>query len=304
VRSRDLSAEGPVWYVYRDGAWRPNSDAPWWLDARLGRMGLDGDGWIVEANPTARGLLGIDVGAPLDHHFSDFAAPGTLADISSLFGLLTAGNVLEATLRMRPLTGDVIAMDVRVGMEGETARAVLRLADDVEVEPGDRLPPPPIDISPVSDVVFAAYVGRVLARMPEPTPDGLELRLRRLYPHAAVQVSDGRWAASRERRGTPAEDGWWADEALPTVRYDADGLILEANGQARDLLGQDVVGRHWQDIVTPGSTNQVGPVIELIRTTGSAVSRFRMPAHDGRLVEFDSWTTVAGDTLTTVMRPV
>ena len=37
--------------------------------------------------------------------------------------------------------------------------------------------------------------------------------------------------------------------------------------------------------------------------TGAAESRFRIPAADGSLVEFDSWTEVDGETFTTTMRP-
>ena len=36
---------------------------------------------------------------------------------------------------------------------------------------------------------------------------------------------------------------------------------------------------------------------------GVALSRFRMPTGDGSLVEFDSFTEVRGDLLTTTMRP-
>ena len=36
---------------------------------------------------------------------------------------------------------------------------------------------------------------------------------------------------------------------------------------------------------------------------GALPSRFRMPAADGSLVEFDSYTEVDGEAFTTVMRP-
>jgi PAS domain-containing protein len=140
--------------------------------------------------------------------------------------------------------------------------------------------------------------------MPEPTPAGLALRLHRLYPHARVEADGAGWIAWRDQDGTdPAAVEWWHDAALPTVRYDAQALILEANQAARDLIGSPLVGHHWQEFVTPGTTEQVSAMLAILATVGAAESRFRMPARDGSLVEFDSYTRVAGETYTTIMRP-
>ena len=100
------------------------------------------------------------------------------------------------------------------------------------------------------------------------TPDELALRLHTLYPHATVVERDGRWHVRREPASTAAGDTWWTEPGLPKVGYDAEGLILEANASALDLLGADLVGRHWQDVVTPGTDVQVARVIELIRVGG------------------------------------
>jgi PAS domain-containing protein len=143
-----------------------------------------------------------------------------------------------------------------------------------------------------------------MARMPDPTPDGLVLRLRRLYPHARVEPGDATWTVFRDAPGVEAVgEQWWRADGLASVRYDGQGRILEANPPAERLLGAQLVGQHWQDLVTPGTTDQVAAVLRLISEVGWAVSRFRMPGRDGYLFEFDSYTEVDGDQFITVMRP-
>ena len=104
------------------------------------------------------------------------------------------------------------------------------------------------------------------------------------------------------RTASDAGDRWWIADGLATVRYDEQGLILAANEPAQVLLGRDVVGRHWQDLVTAGTTDQVAAVLRLIKEAGWAVSRFRMPSSDGHLFEFDSYTEASGDGFMTIMR--
>jgi PAS domain-containing protein len=87
------------------------------------------------------------------------------------------------------------------------------------------------------------------------------------------------------------------------VHYDVLGLITRANDAAVDLLGQPLAGRFWHELVTPGSTDEVTEMLEILRAVGQAESRFRMPDASGRLVEFNSYTVVDGETLTTIMRP-
>ena len=107
----------------------------------------------------------------------------------------------------------------------------------------------------------------------------------------------------RDDAQSTAAEQWWRGGDLPEVRYTDRGLIIEANAAAQALLGPSLVGRHWHELVTPGTTAQVDQVIDLIVAQGGAVSRFRMPSHDGQLVEFDSYTEVRDGILRTVMRP-
>jgi hypothetical protein len=163
---------------------------------------------------------------------------------------------------------------------------------------------PDLTCRPESDVAFKRYAELALSRMPEPTPELLALRLRRLYPHARVDADDLRWTATRDAQGlAAAPEQWWLDMTLPRVQYDAQALILDANDAARNLLGSTLVGHHWQEFVTPGSTEQVSAMLAILAEVGAAESRFRMPGADGSLVEFDSYTTVEGENFTTVMRP-
>ncbi len=83
-----------------------------------------------------------------------------------------------------------------------------------------------------------------------------------------------------------------------------DGLILDANPAARQFLGDDIVGRHWQDLTTPGAAPRVAEFMAIIEQLGTVVSRFRMPSASGSLVKFDSFTQVEGSSVVTIMRPL
>ena len=302
VRARVLEGEAPTWYVYRDGRWRPNADAAWWTDERAGHMAATPEGWIVAANATARGLLGIGADEPGDRYFTDFVVPGTLSDATALFAIVAGGHELEATVRVRPTSGDVIAVEMHAVRDQDLVRCSLRLAEDIESEPASPIAPPALRCLPPDDTVFASMVERALARLPESRPAELAIRLRRLYPHAQVFAEDDRWTVVRDEAQSGAADHWWRLDSLPEVRYTDRGLIIEANVAAQDLLGSPLVGRHWHELVTPGTTAQVDQVIDLIVAQGGAVSRFRMPGRDGELVEFDSYTEVLDGILRTVMR--
>lgn len=304
VRERALSSELPTWYVYRDGAWTPPLAGPWWEERRLPRVVVGADGWVLEANPAARSLFGIveqEFGA---RHFTDFIAPGTLEDSQALFAVVAAGHELTATALVKPTNGPVIATDIHAESRDGVLVGTFRLAEGVDV-PG---PTHPTDVElvihPAPDEAFRRYANLLLGRMPDPTPDGLALRLRRLYPHARVEPAGDRWLVFRDESGLvgPA-DGWWLDPDLPRVSYDAQGLILEANEAAERMLGSPLAGHFWQEFVTGGTTEQVSTFLELIRDAGVVVSRFRMPGADGSLVEFDSFTEVVGESFLTVMRP-
>jgi PAS domain-containing protein len=308
VRERQLSGEAPAWYIYRDGGWLPSSTGPWWEADDLPRIAVSLEGWVVEANASARSLLGIDATDFGARHFTDFIAPGTLDDSMALFNVVQEGRDFTATVLIRPTSGDIVATDLHAWRDGDLLRGVMRLAGDIDVEAvGEVAPRPDLTCIPAADVAFRGYAQLALSRMVEATPDGLALRLRRLYPHARVEADGPRWIAHRDSRAAEAlaikGGGWWRDEALPRVRYDAQALILDANDAAEKLLGGPLVGHYWQEFVTPGSTEQVSAMLAILSEVGEAESRFRMPGADGSLVEFDSYTRVEGETFTTVMRP-
>ena len=307
MRRRDISGEPPAWYVYRDGGWRPALIGPWWEEPDLPRVVVSRDGWVQEANATALGLIGLGPDDLGTRHFTDFVAPGTLEDSMALFRIVDEGHDLTATVLLRSTAGDILAIDMHARREGDALIGLFRLADDVEVAPVVHVAQRPQSVAcePTTDAAFRGYVDLALARMPEPTPDGLALRLHRLYPHARVEATGDRWTARRDPDGAeePTKAAWWTDPALARVRYDGQALILDANDAARALLGRTLVGHHWQEFVTPGSTEQVSAMLAILSKAGRAESRFRMPRADGSLLEFDSYTEVDGEGFTTVMRP-
>jgi PAS domain-containing protein len=304
VRERGLSGESPSWYVYRDGGWRSTTTGPWWEASGLPRLAVSSDGWLTEANPAARSLLGIEATEVGSVHFTDFVAAGTPEDAAALLASVDAGRDLTATVLLRPTSGEIVAIDIHAERGEPGVTSVFRLAEDVAFDASTSIVSLPELVCKPGDPAFRAYAERALARLPEPTPDLLALRLRRLYPHARV-VDDGeRWTATRDAQGVTAPpEAWWRDAGLPRVNYDAQALILEANEAAQRLLGSDLIGHYWQEFVTPGSTEQVSAMLAILADVGAAESRFRMPGADGSLVEFDSYTIVEGERFTTIMRP-
>jgi len=306
VRERALSGETRSWYVYRDGHWLPPAREAWWTASGVPSLSISEEGWIIDANSGAVSLLGMGQDVQQSAwHYTDFVAPGTLADVMRLFGVVGEGHDLDATVLLRPTSGDVIALDLHASRDGSVRRVQMRLAVGIPTVPSARLESSPaILCRPEADAAFARYAEACLARMPEPTAEGLELRLRRLYPHAHVSDGQAPWAVTRDRSDDLAPDArWWLDESLPRVRYDPQALILEANEPARALLGSELVGHHWQEFVTPGSTEEVAAMLAILADVGAAESRFRMPDATGRLVEFDSYTTVGHDEFITIMKP-
>lgn len=305
VRERALWGEPPAWYVYRDGRWMPENQGEWWTEPDLPRVVVSVDGWLEEINRPARGVLGLPLDANEPRFFTDFVAPGALEDSQRLLGIIAAGNELNATVLLRSTGGEVIGIDLHAYRDGERLIGDFRLAEDVE--PIGAPAPPPLTVTshPVSDVAFARYVELLISRMPEPGAEGLAIRLHRIYPHARVEQGDDQLVVFRDASGVqgPA-DGWWLDPALPKIVYDPAALIVDANDAAKRLLGSALVGHHWQEFTTPGSTDRVGDMLRIIMDAGVAISRFRMPSRDGSLVEFDSFTEYDGTHLTTVMRPL
>ena len=304
VRERAISGEPRAWYVYRDGRWRPPDEVAWWNLPGTPRVVVSHDGWITEVNALGLSLLGLtpsDIGA---RHVTDLVAPWTAGDVLGVLATVLAGHDLDATVLLRPASGDVIAVDLHAAALADGIEGWLRLADDVDVatEPTEA-PRPALTCRPEQDVAFRGYAQLALSRMPDPTPEGLALRLRRLYPHATVAADGVGWIAARDADGVAGEaTEWWRDPTLPMVRYDAQALILEANQAASELLGAPIVGHYWQEYVTPGSTEQVSAMLAILAEVGAAESRFRMPNRDGALIEFDSYTSVEGETFTTIIR--
>ena len=117
----------------------------------------------------------------------------------ALFRVVEGGDPITATMLLRSLSGEVMAVDLHAARRGDQVVGVFRLASDVEVP--DTAPVVrefTAVTEPASDVAFRLYVLRALRRMPEPTLDGLALRVRRLYPHAVVDQRDDVWVAQRE----------------------------------------------------------------------------------------------------------
>jgi len=251
------------------------------------------------------GALAIDDDDPSTHYFTDFVVPGTLDDAVSLFQIIGSGKVLDATILVRPTSGDIVALDVHARLVDDAIVAVFRLAGDVPAPPEAHVVGRPSNVRfvPATDVAFRSYAQRALDRMPEATPDGLAIRLHRLYPHATVEQEADQWVLRRDRHVTEADgEQWFRQPDLPRVRYDAEALILEANGAAESFFGQQMVGHYWQEFVTPGSTDQVGIMLDILAEIGAAESRFRMPRGDGHLLDFDSYTETHGEEFVTVFR--
>jgi hypothetical protein len=197
VRRRDLSGEPEFWYVYRDRDWA-RAEETWWQGDHVGRLRVSLEGWLLEANGVARGLLGLGADGPDQHHFTDFVAPGTLRDAEEIHAIVSAGDPFRGTVLVRPLHGHTLAIDLNARRDGDLIVAELRLARDVpEVQQVTVPRPASLECRPTGDVAFERYASTLLERMPEPTVDGLALRLRRLYPHAEVRAEEDGWVAER-----------------------------------------------------------------------------------------------------------
>jgi PAS domain-containing protein len=308
ARARELSGEPDVWYVYRDGMWAAAAAPVWWQEPHVGHLevSLDG-GWFLDADGIARDILGLassDLGVT---HFTDLLAPGTVQDAEALYRIVGSGTPFDGTVVIRPLGGGPMAVDLHAEQAGDRLIGAIRVATDIPpIEASTVSRSVRLDCRPASDEAFARYAGALLDRMPVPTLEGLALRLRRFYPHADIRAEGDTWIVDREppADGPAARPEWWHDPGLPRVAFDRRGLITEANAEARALLGSPLVGHHWHELVTAGTSDAVDAVIDVIREAGGAISRFRMPDARGRLVEFDCYTTVdrEADRLTSILR--
>src|SRR4029078_4348069 len=95
------------------------------------------------------------------------------------------------------------------------------------------------------------------------------------YPHADIRDEGDTWIVGRD----PSADDpagrpeWWRDRSLPRVAFDRRGLITEANAEARALLGSPLVGHHWHELVTAGTSDAGDAVIDVLREGGWALCR-------------------------------
>ena len=224
VRASEVSGQENVWYVYRDGVWRSSADLRWWADERTPRVTVSIDGWIEEANAPARAILGLAPSDSMPRFFTDFVAPGTLQDATDLFSVVAAGHELSATTLVRPVGGEIIACDLRAWSADGRIYGAFRLADDIPVQTAAASTTVIVRLTcePASDVLFARYAEDAFARMPEPTPEGLMLRLRRLHPRPGRAASrHGRSSGTLRVSPTRPRNGGGAMDCPPfamTVR--------------------------------------------------------------------------------------
>jgi PAS domain-containing protein len=80
-------------------------------------------------------------------------------------------------------------------------------------------------------------------------------------------------------------------------------LIVEANEAALDLLGQDLVGRHWHELALPSSLDQRLQIREYYVEHLGAESTFRLVGASGELIDYDYQLTWLGDRFITLMSP-
>ncbi len=302
VRPRGLSSDDHTWYVYREGRWVDGRPVDWWYDEAMPMLEVDQDGFIATANAAAGDELGVPPNRLVHRHFTDFALPGTLEDSLLMREILLSIGEAGGTFKHLRADGEVRVAEYHSVATEAGSSITMRPIGPMDAE----LPPrPSVDVEtlPAADGLFAKVVDGILARIPEPTPQGLELRLRRSYPYASVDgTAPERWRVSRDPRVDPAPVHW-GDPTLPrTVALDT-SLITEANEAALELLGHDLVGRHWHELALPSSLDQRLQMRDYYVANGGAESTFRLVGPSGELVDYDYRLTWAGDHFVTIMSP-
>jgi PAS domain-containing protein len=302
VRPRGLSNDDRTWYVYREGRWVDGRTPDWWADESMPRIELDSDGFVASANPAAGEELGVDPRHLAHRHFTDFAVPGSLDDAILLRQIVLDVGEAGGTIRHLRADGEVRIAEYRAISNASGSTVVIRPVGPSSSPPATR-PSVSIECSPAEDRLFAVVAEGIVARIPEPTPMGLELRLGRSYPYASVEaIGENRWQVSRDQR-TERPAVQWDDPSLAcTVALDT-SLITEANEPALKLLGRDLVGRHWHELAVPSSLDQRLEMRDFYVANGGAESTFRLSGAGGQLVDYDYRLQWHGDTYTTVMAP-
>ena len=190
------------------GRWEPPAPTDWWTDPDLPRIVVSIDGWLEEINRPARGLLGVPLDETEPRFFTDFVAPGALEDSQRLLEIIAAGHELTATVLLRPTGGEVIGCDLHAYRDGNRIIGVFRFAEDIEPIGVPAAQPMTVICHPASDVAFRRYTELLISRMPEPTSDGLAIRLHRVYPHARVELGGDQWLVFRDASGAIHASAW------------------------------------------------------------------------------------------------
>ena len=302
VRSRGLASDDHTWYVYREGRWVDGSLPEWFADESMPRLQLDAEGFITAANPAAGDELGVAPSRLIHRHFTDFAVPGSLEDAILMREIILEVGEAGGTIRHLRADGDVRIAEYRAIADESGSTVIIRPIGPSPTT-ADPRPSPALTCHPAADGLFAVVVEGILSRIPEPTPEGLELRLRRSYPYASVDGSDAmHWAVSRDPRGDPPPVDWGASSVLRAVALDT-SLIVEANGPALALLGRDLVGRHWHELAVPSSLDQRLEMRDYYVANGGAESTVRLVGADGAMVDYDYRVSWQGDRFVTEMAP-
>jgi PAS domain S-box-containing protein len=302
VRPRGLSSDDHTWYVYREGRWVDGRAGDWWSDESMPRLDIDRDGFIAAANTAAGEAFGIAPNRLVHRHFTDFAVPGTSADMMLMREIMLSVGEAGGTFRHIRADGEVRVAEYHSLANESGSTVTIRPIGPLAVAAPPR---PTIDIEtrPAADGLFARVVDGIVARMPEPTPEGLQLRLRRSYPYAMVHGTEpARWRVYRDRRADAAPVDWHDPNLARTVALDT-SLIVEANEAALKLLGRDLVGRHWQELALASSLDQRLEMRDYYVVNGGAESTFRLVGASGELVDYDYRLSWEGDRFTTVMSP-
>ena len=302
VRPRALSSDDRTWYVYREGRWVDDTILDWSRDEALPRIEVDRDGFIASANTAAGEEFGVAPNRLVHRHFTDFAVPGTLDDVILMREVMLSVGEARGTRTHLRADGEVRVAEYHSVATPSGSSVTIRPIGATDAPLRTR-PPVTIETRPSADGLFAVVVDGIVSRIPEPTPNGLQLRLRRSYPYASVDVDDtAHWRVTRDPRadGQPRD---WEDPALAcTVALDT-SLIVEANEPALQLLGRDLVGRHWHELALPSSLDQRLQMRDYYVATGGAESTFRLLGAAGELVDYDYRLSWQGDRFTTVMAP-
>jgi PAS domain-containing protein len=302
VRPRGLSSDDHTWYVYREGRWVDGRIPDWWADDSMPRIELDREGFITAANAAAGVELGVAPPRLVHRHFTDFAVPGSLDDTLLLNEIFQALGVAGGTIRHLRVGGEVRVAEYHATATGAGSTIAFKpigRSDDVP----EHGPTAKLDCRPERDKLFAVVAAGIVARIPEPTPEGLELRLRRSYPHATVvEAKPAEWRVDRDAGPARPPVDWAAPNLARTVALDT-SLIVEANEAALELLGRDLVGRHWHELAVPSSLDRRLQMRDFYVANGGAESTFRLVGAGGRLVDYDYRLTWHGDRFTTLMSP-